>query len=502
METVDLNMEDIFEDHGDDFPTVGPLPDLPEEDGSVAHQDNENEDDAENSEILSKLKDLSKGAAKKVVRKPIPKLDATRLCGERGIPILPKTFQGIKFKGKGHEAKDLGVIMRYLEHWAHRLFPKMPFDEVLERIERLGTKKEVQSCIKRMRLDMPILSSDFVPEADNEDEDELTNGTNQNGGTQPGVNRDAEEVWDEMIREEEEAMNRIPTPVKTSHLRTALSQPDTPTSYSTDSSHTPSTPTTPHTPVNNVSSSLAMGLTPEQVERMERNKRQAMEKRNKGKAVFKVPATPTSTHGSPLSQTKTTPPGTVSNSLENGMSATSTDSDAMSEVILQQDREKSVKSNVAPLTGKSVEAGSVTPLTGKSVEDSNVTPLASNSVEDSNVTPLASNSVEDSNVAPLVSKSVEDSNVAPLATKSVEDSNVTQFTEKMDEDSNITPPTNSSNSDSQMSEVFPVIDKVKQGSSTYDSSQEMSEVIPLVSNLRGDNSGDCSPSKMRKIDSV
>jgi TIMELESS-interacting protein len=34
--------------------------------------------------------------------------------------------------------------MRYLEHWAHRLFPMMPFDEVLERIEKLGTKKEVQ----------------------------------------------------------------------------------------------------------------------------------------------------------------------------------------------------------------------------------------------------------------------------------------------------------------------------------------------------------------------
>lgn len=34
--------------------------------------------------------------------------------------------------------------MRYLEHWTHRLFPKMPFDEVLERIERLGTKREVQ----------------------------------------------------------------------------------------------------------------------------------------------------------------------------------------------------------------------------------------------------------------------------------------------------------------------------------------------------------------------
>lgn len=42
------------------------------------------------------------------------------------------------------QARDLQIIMRYLEHWAHRLFPKMPFDEVLERIEKLGTKNEVK----------------------------------------------------------------------------------------------------------------------------------------------------------------------------------------------------------------------------------------------------------------------------------------------------------------------------------------------------------------------
>ena len=42
------------------------------------------------------------------------------------------------------QAQDLALLMRNLEHWAHRLFPKMPFDEVLERVERLGAKREVQ----------------------------------------------------------------------------------------------------------------------------------------------------------------------------------------------------------------------------------------------------------------------------------------------------------------------------------------------------------------------
>ena len=31
-----------------------------------------------------------------------------RLTGERGIPILPKTFEKLKFKGKGHEVNYTG----------------------------------------------------------------------------------------------------------------------------------------------------------------------------------------------------------------------------------------------------------------------------------------------------------------------------------------------------------------------------------------------------------
>ena len=62
------------------------------------------------------------------------------------------------------------------EHWAHRLFPKMTFDEVIERSERLGAKKAVQTCVKRMRLDMPILDEDFVSrQGDEEDADGQNN---------------------------------------------------------------------------------------------------------------------------------------------------------------------------------------------------------------------------------------------------------------------------------------------------------------------------------------
>lgn len=34
--------------------------------------------------------------------------------------------------------------MHKMENWAHRLFPKLQFDEFVDKVERLGKKKEVQ----------------------------------------------------------------------------------------------------------------------------------------------------------------------------------------------------------------------------------------------------------------------------------------------------------------------------------------------------------------------
>ena len=41
--------------------------------------------------------------------------------------------------------------MSRLEHWAHRLFPKLTFDDFVERLEKLGVKKEIQ-VIKKTDL--------------------------------------------------------------------------------------------------------------------------------------------------------------------------------------------------------------------------------------------------------------------------------------------------------------------------------------------------------------
>ncbi|NXO04193.1 TIPIN protein, partial [Rhinopomastus cyanomelas] len=103
---------------------------------------------------------------RKAVKRHIPKLDAQRLISERGLPALRHLFDNVKFKGKGHEAEDLKTLIQHMEHWAHRLFPKLQFEDFIDKVESLGNKKEVQTCLKRIRLDLPIVHEDFAHNAD------------------------------------------------------------------------------------------------------------------------------------------------------------------------------------------------------------------------------------------------------------------------------------------------------------------------------------------------
>jgi len=81
---------------------------------------------------------------KRTVKNPQPKLDPERLKGPRGIAVIADAFKDFKFHGKGYEKVDLNRVMKRLEHWAHRLYPRFQFDDCLDKIEKLGQKKPVQ----------------------------------------------------------------------------------------------------------------------------------------------------------------------------------------------------------------------------------------------------------------------------------------------------------------------------------------------------------------------
>ena len=60
------------------------------------------------------------------------------------------------------QASDLKLLMSKLEHWGHRLFPKMTFDELISRLEKLGQKKDVQVSTIGRRATLLLSDSSIV----------------------------------------------------------------------------------------------------------------------------------------------------------------------------------------------------------------------------------------------------------------------------------------------------------------------------------------------------
>ncbi|XP_037082396.1 TIMELESS-interacting protein-like [Pollicipes pollicipes] len=161
---------------------------------------NEADENAETEQNKTDDVDVDVGdgkAKKKRVSRPQPKLNGDRLCGARGIGIMEHTFSGVTFQGRGHEQADLAVLMAKLQHWAHRMFPKMPFDSALERIEKLGKTKPVHTNVRKIRMGLSVL-----PTVIDDDDDPTVRGA-------PEV-----DVFDELIGDAARHEPRPSSPVR------------------------------------------------------------------------------------------------------------------------------------------------------------------------------------------------------------------------------------------------------------------------------------------------
>ncbi|CAI2723135.1 unnamed protein product [Schistosoma spindalis] len=128
------------------------------------------DDDAVDTDVLEKLRKISKGAAKRVVKNPRPKLDPQRLLSNKGLPALLEDFKKVKFRGKGYEFQDLNKLLFVYEAWSHRLVPRMSFPEVIDRLENVGSKREIRVALHRLRNGIwpPYTSEEQAVPSDNE----------------------------------------------------------------------------------------------------------------------------------------------------------------------------------------------------------------------------------------------------------------------------------------------------------------------------------------------
>ena len=143
---------------------------------------------------------------KRIIRNPQPKLDPDRICGARGIGTLKDIFADFKAKGGDYVYDDLDRAMKRIEHWTHRLYPKLPCDDVLSRISVLGKKMAVQTNVKKLRMgEEPLVRK----VEDNEDEE---NNAGDQGDTTSRYENEfpTEDAFEEIMRQAEEAMKDKP----------------------------------------------------------------------------------------------------------------------------------------------------------------------------------------------------------------------------------------------------------------------------------------------------
>ena len=70
-----------------------------------------------------------------------------------------------------------------MKHWAHRLYPKLPFDDVTKQIAHVGKKMQIQTNLKKIRMGMdihPNFDNDIIEdEAEDNLESEVQNPRNE-----------------------------------------------------------------------------------------------------------------------------------------------------------------------------------------------------------------------------------------------------------------------------------------------------------------------------------
>ncbi|KRX91307.1 Protein TIPIN -like protein, partial [Trichinella pseudospiralis] len=130
----------------------------------------EKSDDADESKISKLFEESHALTTRRRTTVPYVKLNEARLTGPFGLPALLTHFSTLKPNVNKDEFSNLNTVMNKMELWAHQLYPSLRFDDVLERLEKLGHKKAVQTFLAKCREDAFRHGSDNSEgEAENEE---------------------------------------------------------------------------------------------------------------------------------------------------------------------------------------------------------------------------------------------------------------------------------------------------------------------------------------------
>ncbi|KAH9981160.1 replication fork protection component Swi3-domain-containing protein [Lactifluus volemus] len=157
-------------------------------------------------------------------RKPVPKLDETRLLGLNGFPRLVKDTKNFKPKGKGHEATDLDRVLQLYQFWTHKLYPKTRFKETVDRVEKLCHSKRMQVSLSVWRDEAKGLVNGVRPSTADNDSDSDAPRSPRGDADQSATSSNQPSSADHLISNSEDDSDGLP--VSSDTERPPPSSPD------------------------------------------------------------------------------------------------------------------------------------------------------------------------------------------------------------------------------------------------------------------------------------
>ncbi|XP_024933782.3 uncharacterized protein LOC107429616 [Ziziphus jujuba] len=198
-----------------------------------------------------------------------PKLTPGLLLSDDGLGYVLRHFpRSFKYRGRGHEVRDLGNLIGMYSEWHSRLLPYYSFDQFVHKVEQVAATKRVKLCLRELRErvasggDPTKLHEPPVEPGSTQDKQDMNSeGLGNDQGVSPSKNNDAENIQADMLEDIFE--KAIEEPSQTLQSDTVPAE-ELPNQASNDK--------------NSGSSSSESQITEEQKARMEANRLKALEK--------------------------------------------------------------------------------------------------------------------------------------------------------------------------------------------------------------------------------
>ncbi|KAG4988222.1 hypothetical protein AAZX31_11G098400 [Glycine max] len=81
-----------------------------------------------------------------------PKLTPELLLSDDGLGYVLRYFpREFKYRGRGHEVRDLGNLLRLYTEWHSRLLPYYSFNQFVHKVEKVAATRRVKTCLRELR---------------------------------------------------------------------------------------------------------------------------------------------------------------------------------------------------------------------------------------------------------------------------------------------------------------------------------------------------------------